>query len=82
MLGTDEFVARIEREALGGGVFQDRQRDILVHKIDQRQRQDARKTPTASSLSLLGLLSTVRCWERRWFQVIVAGRPSGGNGPG
>ena len=31
-------------------------------------------TPTASSLSLLSLIKHSAIWERRWFQIIVAGR--------
>lgn len=38
-------------------------------------------TPTASSLSLMGLLKHSALWERRWFQVIVAGRPLPGEWP-
>jgi hypothetical protein len=34
----------------------------------------ARQAPTASSLSLLGLAKHAVTWERRWFQVIMAGR--------
>jgi Protein of unknown function (DUF664) len=30
------------------------------------------RPPTASSLSLLGLLKHCALWERRWFQVAVA----------
>jgi Protein of unknown function (DUF664) len=42
-----------EREALAA--FLDKQRDILVRKIEGVTDEDARKTPTASSLSLLGI---------------------------
>ena len=38
-------------------------------------------TPTASSLSLLGLIKHSAIWERRWFQVIVAGRIFPGEWP-
>jgi hypothetical protein len=34
-----------------------------------------RRAPTASSLSLLGLLKHAAVYEDRWFQGIVAGRP-------
>lgn len=38
-------------------------------------------TPTVSSLSLMGLLKHSALWERRWFQVIVAGRILPGEWP-
>jgi hypothetical protein len=68
-----------EREALAA--FLDKQRDILVRKIEGFTDEDARKTPTASSLSLLGILKHCALWERRWFQVIVAGRTFRGEWP-
>jgi hypothetical protein len=61
-----------EREALAA--FLDKQRDILVRKIEGVTDEDAREMPTASSLSLLGILKHCALWERRWFQIIVAGR--------
>jgi hypothetical protein len=73
-----------EREALTA--FLDKQRDILVRKVEGVSDEDARKAPTASSLSLLGILKHCALWERRWFQVIFAGRvfpgewPEGGRG--
>ncbi|ROQ67821.1 uncharacterized protein DUF664 [Streptomyces sp. 840.1] len=42
---------------------------------------DARRAPTVSPLSLLGLLKHAALWERRWFQVIVAGRVLPGEWP-
>ena len=42
---------------------------------------DARQAPTASSLSLLGLLKHCTLWERRWFQDIDAGRSFPGEFP-
>jgi Protein of unknown function (DUF664) len=68
-----------EREGLTG--FLDRQRDILVRKVDGVTDQEARTTPTASSLSLLGILKHCALWERRWFQVIFAGRRFPGEWP-
>ncbi len=38
-------------------------------------------TPTASSLSLLSLVKHSAIWERRWFQIIVAGRSFPGEWP-
>jgi Protein of unknown function (DUF664) len=40
-----------------------------------------RAAPTASSLSLLGLIKHSALWERRWFQVVVAGRTFPGEWP-
>jgi hypothetical protein len=68
-----------EREALTG--FLDRQRDALVSKVAGVSDADARRTPTVSPLSLLGILKHSALWERRWFQVIVAGRSFPGEWP-
>jgi hypothetical protein len=68
-----------EREGLSD--FLDRQRDILVRKIEDVTDQDARTAPTVSSLSLLGILKHCALWERRWFQVIFAGRSFPGDWP-
>ncbi|MFD0569844.1 DinB family protein [Kitasatospora gansuensis] len=59
-----------EREALVG--FLDKQRASLLRKLDDLSDEDARRVPTASSLSLLGLLKHSGIWERRWFQIILA----------
>jgi hypothetical protein len=61
-----------EREALCG--FLDLQRAALLRKVEGVSDSDARKAPTVSSLSLLGLLKHSTLWERRWFEVVVAGR--------
>ncbi len=52
----------------------DAQREGLIRKIAGLDDAMARQTPTASSLSLLGLVKHAVSWERRWFQVIMAGR--------
>ncbi len=57
------------------------QRDSLIGKLDGLSEEQARLTPTASSLSLLGLVKHSSIWERRWFQVIVAGRTFPGEWP-
>ena len=62
-----------EREALAG--FLDDQRSALVRKVQGVSESDARRVPTASSLSLLALLKHSAIWEERWFQGVVAGRP-------
>jgi uncharacterized damage-inducible protein DinB len=67
-----KFAPGSEREALEG--FLDAQRESLIRKIEGLDDATARKIPTASSLSLLGLVKHSATWERRWFQVIMAGR--------
>jgi Protein of unknown function (DUF664) len=76
---SQEFTSSTEREALCG--FLDRQRAALIRKVEGVDDADARRAPTASSLSLLGLLKHSALWERRWFQVIVAGRTFPGEWP-
>lgn len=60
-----------EREALSG--FLDLQRAALIRKLQDVGEADARRAPTVSSLTLLGLLKHATLWERRWFQVVMAG---------
>jgi len=76
---THEFAAATEREALCG--FLDVQRAALIRKAEGVGDADARRAPTASSLSLLGLLKHCALWERRWFQIAVAGRILPGEWP-
>jgi uncharacterized damage-inducible protein DinB len=61
-----------EREALAMNL--DAQREGLIRKIEGLDDALAREAPTASSLSLLGLVKHAATWEQRWFQVIMAGR--------
>jgi hypothetical protein len=63
---------RSEREALEG--FLDAQREAIIRKIEGLDDATARKAPTASALSLLGIVKHCGLWERRWLQVVVAGR--------
>jgi hypothetical protein len=72
-------VGSSEREALAG--FLDRQREALIRKIQGLDDATARKAPTASALSLLGIVKHGALWERRWFQVIAAGRRFPGEWP-
>jgi Protein of unknown function (DUF664) len=74
-----DFSPSTEREALGG--FLDLQRDGLIRKIEGVSDAEARSTPTASALSLLGIVKHCALWERRWFQVVVAGRRFPGEWP-
>ncbi len=56
--------------------FLDAQRIGLIRKVEGVSDELARQAPTASSLSLLGLIKHAATWEQRWFQVIMAGRQS------
>ena len=69
-----------ERAALAN--FLDAQREGLIRKVDGLDDAQARTAPTASSLSLLGLIKHSTTWERRWFGVIVAGREDRDGWPG
>lgn len=71
---TQSLTPRSEREALEG--FLDGQRIGLIRKVEGVDDELARRTPTASSLSLVGLVKHCTTWEQRWFQVITAGQPS------
>ena len=48
------------------------QRASLLAKLDGLTDEQARSTPTASSLSLLGLIKHVAAVERRWVQAALA----------
>ena len=61
-------------ERAGLREFLDYQREALIDKLQGVTDEQARTTPTSSSLSLLSLIKHSAIWERRWFQVIVAGR--------
>ena len=69
---SEKFSPTAEREALAA--FLDAQREALIRKIEGLDDATARKAPTASSLSLLGLVKHSAIWERRWFQIVMAGR--------
>ncbi len=69
---NEQFALASEREALEN--FLDAQREGLIRKIDGLDDATARQAPTASSLSLLGLVKHAATWENRWFQVIMGGR--------
>jgi uncharacterized damage-inducible protein DinB len=69
---TQLFALGSEREALAMNL--DAQREGLMRKIEGLDDATARQAPTASSLSLLGLVKHAVTWERRWFQGVVAGR--------
>ena len=68
-----------ERQALEG--FLDSQREAVIRKIEGLDDATARRAPTASALSLLGIVKHCGLWERRWLQVVVAGRRFPGEWP-
>jgi uncharacterized damage-inducible protein DinB len=69
---TQLYAIGSEREALAMNL--DAQREGLIRKIEGVPDVMSRQAPTASSLSLLGLVKHAVTWERRWFEVIMAGR--------
>src|SRR5215218_9610154 len=71
--------AETERAALCE--FLDLQREALIGSFHGVSNEDSRRTPTASSLSLLSLVKHSAIWERRWFQVVVTGRSFPGEWP-
>lgn len=68
-----------EREGLSEVL--DVQREALIGKLEGLSEEQARLAPTVSTLSLLSLVKHSAIWERRWFQVIVAGRMFPGEWP-
>src|SRR5450755_4311526 len=70
-----------ETERAGLNEFLDMQREALIEKLQGVSDEDARQAPTVSSLSLLSLVKHSAIWERRWFQVVVAGRSFAGEWP-
>ena len=70
-----------EPERAGLREFLDYQREALIDKVQGLTEAQARVTPTVSALSLLGLVKHSAIWERRWFQVIFAGRRFPGEWP-
>jgi hypothetical protein len=54
--------------------FLDYQREALIGKLDGLTDEQARITPTVSSLSLLSIVKHSAIWEKRWFQIIAMGR--------
>ncbi|NDZ81476.1 DinB family protein [Streptomyces sp. SID10853] len=73
------FSPTTERDALCA--FLDGQRAALTRKVTGISDADARRTPTVSTLSLLGILKHCALWERRWFRIIAAGEIFPGEWP-
>jgi uncharacterized damage-inducible protein DinB len=76
---AEQVYAATERGGLSE--FLDLQREALIEKLQGVSDEDARRAPTVSSLSLLSLVKHSATWERRWFQVVVAGRRFAGEWP-
>jgi hypothetical protein len=72
--GMSRTKASPETERAGLCEFLDMQREALIEKLQGLSDDQARMAATSSSLSLLSLIKHSAIWERRWFQVIVAGR--------
>jgi hypothetical protein len=71
---TVKLTPKSEREALENML--EAQRIGLMRKVEGVSDELARQAPTASSLSLLGLVKHAATWEQRWFQFAMAGRQS------
>jgi Protein of unknown function (DUF664) len=78
-MSGSEFSSGTERATLCE--FLDYQREALIGRLQSLTAEQARMTPTASALSLLSLIKHSAIWERRWFQVIIAGRSFAGEWP-
>lgn len=72
--GVSNVEASPETERAGLSGFLHMQREALIDKLQGVSDEDARRASTVSSLSLLSLVQHSAIWERRWFQIIVAGR--------
>ncbi len=46
----------------------------LLEELEDLTDDQARSTPTVSAMSLLAIVKHSAIWERRWFQVVGAGR--------
>jgi hypothetical protein len=81
MAGMSSKSVAPDSERAGLCEFLDRQREALVGKVHGLSEADARRAASVSSLSILALIKHSAIWERRWFQVIVAGRSFPGEWP-
>ena len=71
---TFKLTPNSERDGLEN--FLNSQRIGPIRKVEGVTDERARQAPTASSLSLLGLIKHATMWEQRWFQIAMAGLPS------
>ena len=77
------MAANVSPETERAGLFEflGYKREALIGTLAGLSEEQARSTPTASSLSLLSLVKHSAIWERRWLQVVVAGRRFPGEWP-
>jgi len=61
-------------EMEGLALFLDLQREAMATKLDDLSEDQARATPTPSSLCLLSIVKHLAFVDRRWFQLAMAGR--------
>lgn len=78
-MSDDDFSTATEVDGLRS--FLDGSREALINAVGGLSEDQARRTATVSALSLLGLLKHSAIWERRWFQVVFAGRDFPGEWP-
>ena len=60
-------------EMAGLTMFLDSQREAILRKVEGLSDEQAKRVPTASSLSLFSIVKHLAFVERRWFQNSVAG---------
>ncbi len=60
-------------EMAGLTMFLDSQREAILRKVEGLSDEQAKRVPTASSLSLFAIVKHLAFVERRWFQNAVAG---------
>lgn len=60
-------------EMAGLTMFLDSQREAILRKVEGLSDEQAKRVPTASSLSLFSIVKHLAFVERRWFQNAVAG---------
>jgi len=70
-----------ERERAALTKVLNQQREALIYKVSGLSEGQARCVATASSLTLLSLAKHSAIWERRWFNVLLAGHRSHGEWP-
>ncbi|NNG37421.1 DUF664 domain-containing protein [Nakamurella aerolata] len=78
-MADTQFLHESERAALTG--FLGWQREGLIRTVVGLTDAEAATAPTASTLSLLGLLKHAATWEHRWFAVVMAGLPAADGWP-
>lgn len=75
------FPPPVRSELEGLTAFLAEQRAAVRRKVEDLTEEQARATPTVSSMSLLAIVKHLGFAERRWFHVGVAGRDLPGAWP-